>query len=124
MKKIISAIFLILIFATALTGCTLKDTTSKVKEKVMPSSNYSAIDQSDILNSNNSSAKIDAQKAKEIAFSHSGVNPSDVRDLDIELDRDGGVLHYDVDFEVGNTDYEYEINAENGEIIYSKNEID
>ena len=124
MKKFLISIFLVLALATIFTGCSLKDTASKVKDKIDPSSDHSAMEQSNILNSDTQSQKITAEKAKEIAFSHSGVNPSDVRDLDVDLDRDGGVLHYDIDFEVGTTDYEYEINAENGNIIHSNKDID
>lgn len=57
-------------------------------------------------------------QALAIALKHAGV--SNYRDLDIELDRDGGRLTYEIDFEVGHLDYEYEIDAVTGAILSSK----
>lgn len=56
-------------------------------------------------------------KAKVIALTDAGLKESQVSDLEIELDRDKGVLHYDVSFEYKGKDYEYEINANTGNII-------
>lgn len=60
-------------------------------------------------------------KAKEIALADAQLTKSDVRDLECELDKDvGRPAVYEVDFEVGFDDYEYEIDAETGEILKSK----
>ena len=60
---------------------------------------------------------IGMERAKEIAFAHAKVSPSEVRKLKVELDRDHGRMIYEIDFEVGRTDYEYEIDALTGEIL-------
>ena len=64
------------------------------------------------------------EEAKAIALNHAGLNASEVRDLDVELDRDYGTLHYDVDFENGGYDYEYEIDATTGSVLKSRKERD
>ena len=63
-------------------------------------------------------------EAENIALGNSGFQASEVRDLDTELDRDDGVLHYDVDFEKDGYDYEYEIDAYSGKILKSRIERD
>ena len=56
--------------------------------------------------------RISADKAKAIAFGHAGVSAGQVRELSVEYD--DGV--YEVDFKVGNTEYDYEIGATDGSI--------
>lgn len=64
------------------------------------------------------------EQARDIALKHAGLTASQVRDLDVELDRDDGTLHYDVDFEADGYDYEYEIDAGTGKILRSQKERD
>ena len=42
----------------------------------------------------------------------------------MELDTDDGVQVYEIEFKVGNVEYEYDINAISGAIISSKSEVD
>lgn len=67
--------------------------------------------------STSTSSQISASKAKSIAFKDAGLKESEVYDLEVELDRDNGTLHYDVSFEKDGKDYDYEINAKTGKII-------
>ena len=60
---------------------------------------------------------IGLSNAEDIAFKHAGVSRNQVRDLDSELERDDGKVYYEVDFEVGNTEYEYDIDAVTGRIL-------
>ena len=62
-------------------------------------------------------AGITADEAKNIAFEKAGVTEADVTDLEVELDEDNGVKYYEVNFDVNNTDYDYDIDAITGEII-------
>lgn len=64
-------------------------------------------------------ANLTLDQAKEIALTDAQVNISDVTFTQGKLDIDDGVSIYDIDFYVDNTEYEYEINAQNGQ-IYSK----
>lgn len=67
---------------------------------------------------------IGKDKAKEIAFKHAKVDAGKVKDLDIELDTDDGRAKYEIDFKVGNTEYEYEVDAKTGDIIKSETDWD
>jgi len=68
--------------------------------------------------------EITAEKAKEIALNHAGLNANQVRDLDIEKDRDDGIVKYEIDFESGRVEYEYEIHAETGKILKAEKDYD
>lgn len=57
--------------------------------------------------------RISADKAKAIAFGHAEVSAGQVRDLSVEYDDDGV---YEIDFKVGNMEYDYEIGAVDGSI--------
>ena len=61
----------------------------------------------------NAQPQTSADKAKAIAFGHAGVSAGQVRELSVEYDDDGV---YEIDFKVGNTEYDYEIGATDGSI--------
>ncbi len=75
-------------------------------------------------NTSTSDTAIGADRAKEIAFAHANVQEADVTGLKVELDRDDGVLHYDVDFDCNGYEYDYEIDATSGEIRKQNREWD
>ena len=58
------------------------------------------------------------------ALSHAGLERAKVRDLKCELDRENGIMVYEVEFESGLYDYEYDIEATTGKILKSKKELD
>lgn len=62
-------------------------------------------------------SQITKDKALSIALKDAGLKKADARDLEIELDREKGVLFYDISFEHGKNDYDYDINAKTGKII-------
>ena len=70
------------------------------------------------------SAYIGAKKAKAIALKAAGFTEKDCRYIDADLDLDDGPAHYDVDFKVGNREYEYDINALTGEVMSYEVEFD
>lgn len=59
---------------------------------------------------------IDTSAALANALAHAGFNESEVAKLKVKLDRDDGMVEYEVDFKVGRLEYEYQINAYTGEI--------
>ena len=65
---------------------------------------------------------ISVDKAKQIALSHSGVSGASFKK--VKLDTDDGVRVYEIEFKVGNVEYEYDIDASSGAIISSSSEID
>lgn len=65
---------------------------------------------------------ISADRAKQIALSHAGVSGANF--TKVELDTDDGVRVYEIEFKVGNVEYDYDIDASSGAIISSSSEID
>ena len=62
--------------------------------------------------------------AKSAALQHAGVSQSDVSGIKCELDKDDGSYRYELEFRVGRTEYEYEVDAQTGAIIKAEQEID
>ena len=67
---------------------------------------------------------IGEEAAIAVALAHAGLARNAVRDLKCELDRENGVMVYEVEFESGIYDYEYDIEATTGKILKSKKELD
>ena len=65
---------------------------------------------------------ISADRAKQIALSHAGVSGASF--TKVELDTDDGVRVYEIEFKVGNVEYDYDIDATRGAILSSSSEID
>ena len=61
---------------------------------------------------------------KKIAFEHAGVTADTVFDLETEFDHDNGRAEYEIDFESGEFDYSYDIDAVTGEIIKNNKKND
>ena len=71
---------------------------------------------------NTQSSEISVEKAKQIALSHAGVGSA--RFKKAKLDYENGVKIYEIEFKVGNLEYEYDINVSNGAVISSSAEVD
>ncbi len=69
-------------------------------------------------------SKITKNEAKAIALKHAGARENSVRQLEIEYDRDDGVLKYEVSFTFGGYEYDYDIDAKTGKIIHYEKERD
>ena len=67
---------------------------------------------------------IGKEAAINAALAHAGLERAKVRDLQCELDRENGVMVYEVEFESGLYDYEYDIDATTGKVLKSKKELD
>ena len=65
---------------------------------------------------------IGKQAAKDAALIHAGVKESEVRGLQWELDEEDGRWVYQVEFRIGQTEYEYEIDAQNGGVLTAQKE--
>lgn len=55
--------------------------------------------------------------AIQIALDHAGVAQADICDLSCKLEEENGVMIYQVEFEHGQYEYEYEIDAKSGKIL-------
>ena len=72
-------------------------------------------------NTSNYISKEDAVKA---GIAKAGVDETQVNNLTVEYDCDDGIMIYEVDFSVGNQEYEYDVNCETGEILDFESDID
>lgn len=114
MKKIVLLIS-VLVLALALVGC------DDIFEKDGGNDNI-------ILPSNSQHSKegsvISKQNAINIAIKHANLKVGDVSYVLAELDYDDGIEKYEIEFRYGGYEYEYEINAQSGEIISHSKEIE
>ena len=68
---------------------------------------------------------IGADKAKEIAISHAGINAQEANFIRTDKDRENGKTVYDIEFySKDKTEYDYEIDAETGDIISYDSEVE
>ena len=67
---------------------------------------------------------IGLEKAKEIALKHAGLKSSEVTRMKAEKDLDDGIVKYEVEFEKGRMEYDYEIHAETGKILKAEKDFD
>lgn len=68
--------------------------------------------------------KISKEKAKSIAFSDADVKEKDVRDLEIDFDKERKSTKYEISFKANGKEYEYDIDVYSGKILHKKSEKD
>ena len=77
-----------------------------------------------VVTTESAEGQISSEEAKQIALNHAGVSEQDCIELSVELDTENGVAVYEVDFQVGTTEYNYDIDPVTGAIISSYSEFD
>ena len=70
------------------------------------------------------SSYIGTTQAKSIALDHAGLSESQVMVTKAGLDRDDGVMVYEIEFRQGRTEYEYKIDAQTGTILEHETDRD
>ncbi|MDU7067189.1 MAG: PepSY domain-containing protein [Clostridium perfringens] len=65
----------------------------------------------------NNQSQITVEQAKEIALKHANISESQVTFIKADKELDDGIEKYDIKFYFDNKEYEYEINANTGEIV-------
>lgn len=75
------------------------------------------------MSGTNAMAQISPEQAKQIVLQHAGVNPNEAGFIQIKQDFDDGITEYEIEFWKGNTEYDYTVNAANGQIISHKQEV-
>lgn len=106
--------------ATNLDDTLNKDETSKSSETISNVSSHQTENTTSDTNSVKTTLLISTEKAKEIALNHAGV--TNIREYKIELEKEIGLTYFEIEFESGNFEYSYNINAKTGKIITSKKE--
>lgn len=132
MKKL-TVLFLIVSLILCFSGCHAIDRAEDVIENKLDAAE-NAIEQSvndaanALLNPNPSTPAtgstpadpaelITPEQSQNIALDHAGVSAEEVTGLHAVLDTDDGRREYDVEFHVGRTEYDYEIDADTGAIL-------
>ena len=62
--------------------------------------------------------------AKRIALTAAGVAEADARNFKVELDSEGVLMLYEIEFDSGFHEYEYKIDARTGAIVGTKKKLD
>ncbi len=73
---------------------------------------------------NSGAGNISEAEAKQIALNHADIREAEAQFVKVKLDYDDGVPEYEVEFYVGNMEYDYEIHAVTGEILSHERELD
>lgn len=63
-------------------------------------------------------------KIKEIALNHAGINADQICEYWAEMKNEDGIVVYDVEFNVGKTEYDFEIDAVSGRVLEYDKEVD
>lgn len=74
-------------------------------------------DRDDRQDDRNETANTDQAAALQTALKDAGVNEADASRIRVTMDRDDGMLVYEVRFDAAEVEYDYEIDAESGRII-------
>ena len=124
MKKLSLAAIIVTV-SISLIGCTNSGIASNGNKNNTESSIQNS-NESNVQNSNesntqnnniNNTGDISLDKAKEIALSHAGLGSDQVTFVQANKDFDDGIQKYDIEFYCNGKEYDYEINASNGQII-------
>ncbi len=78
----------------------------------------------DDIQNGESDSSIGVDRAKDIALNHAGLSDSDVNFTKAKLEKEDGQRIYEVEFRAGDMEYEYEIDAESGDILEYDKEYD
>lgn len=118
MKKIILILSVIFIFASCTNtnvGREIKDEIDDIKNDISkPISNKSGHQNADFIGE---------EKAKEIALNKAQISDDGVYFDTIELKKDNGKWHYEIEFQKGSSEYEVDVDALTGEIISFSKEL-
>ena len=69
-------------------------------------------------------AYIGGERALEIALAHGGIPKEEITTYKMDMDLEKGVMVYELEFQYGGYEYEYDVDAQTGEIIKNRKEID
>lgn len=107
-RKLLAALLVAVLLCS---GCTMV-------EAVIPGSN-GPVSVSQVQNASRGQTPpvLTAEQAKAIALAYLGLEENRITGLKTELEAENGVLCYDVQFHHGRWEYEFQINAQTGQIV-------
>lgn len=114
MKKL-SLSLIIIIISISLVSCTNSDMTNSGGKNPPNMQNSNKV----ITSNNNldNTSNISLERAKEIALEHAGLDSDEVTFIKLNKEFDDGIQKYEIEFYSNGKEYDYEINAYNGQII-------
>lgn len=65
---------------------------------------------------------IGTEAAKKAALDHAGVAETDIFDFGIDMELEKGLMVYEIEFDTSEFEYEYDINALNGQVVWNEKE--
>ena len=101
---------------------TILSSDKDIENYVIPTQTSTTATKNTVDSTKTQSTEISVEKAKQIALSHAGVGSA--KFTKAKLDYENGIKVYEIEFKVGNVEYEYEIKVSNGAIVSSSSEID
>ena len=116
MKKLSLAAIIVTV-SISLVACTNSGTASNGNQNNTESGTQNSNESNAENNTVNNPGEISLDKAKEIALSHAGLSADQVTFVQANMDFDDGIKKYDIEFYCNGQEYDYEINASNGQII-------
>ena len=127
MKRLTIAAIIAVMAAGVFTGCgsagsqmtPVENQSSQSGQESGAQSNAQNDTQNTAQNNNGGNQDIGEDAALQAALDAAGVSESDISRLQVSQDRDDGRLTYDVRFDVGQKEYDYEILASDGQILGS-----
>lgn len=115
MKKGILFILFAAIILTACSAGPTRHTPPQANPQEQPAT--ASIPPAQVSASPQTEQLIGEAKAREIALQKAGISAEDAVFQKIELDRDNGILQYEVEFRRGQTEYNADIKADDGSIL-------
>lgn len=115
MKKISLAAIIVTV-SISLIGCASSDIAGNGNKNSTEFSIQNSSESNKQNNNVNNTSDISLDKAKEIALSHAGLSSDQVIFVQASKDFDDGIQKYDIEFYCNGKEYDYEINASNGQI--------
>ena len=93
------------------------------KEEKPVKENKPEVPLSDPTKAAKADVKVSKEDAKKAVLAHAGLNESDVKFYKAELDRERAGLVYEVEFDAGKYEYDYEVDAETGKVLKAEKEF-
>lgn len=65
---------------------------------------------------------IGSEAAKQAALTHAGVAEAEIRNFEVDIDLEKGIIVYEIEFETADYEFEYDINALDGTVVWQEKE--
>lgn len=93
------------------------------KEEKPVKENKPEVPLSDPTKAAKADVKVSKEEAKKVVLAHADLSEADVKFYKAELDRERVGLVYEVEFDAGKYEYDYEVDAETGKVLKAEKEF-